>query len=265
MLKKSQYRFLLFFVLFTSVQISSFAQKIVIEKSQNLTALSNFRKGDLLFDEDFSGTLDNWMTEGKVVAKIVDGKLYFESKGAETENPKGNIWWEVKVQSPYILEFDYKSVTEYGLSMLFWNAETVDGGDLFKQKRTGNYREYINGNLRAYHFSFHRFGSGKSNIRKAPGFHLVSSAPDPVSAGDTTTHRISIVSVKNRQLIFFDGKLVHNFIDNGAPCLSTESWEHQLPCKGSGKFLSGGAVGIRHTQKQIAIYDNFKIYRLVTE
>jgi len=252
MLRKITYLGWLLFLLFIFIKGEIFAQ-------------NDFKKGDLLFYEDFSGTLDNWMTEGKVAAKIADGKLHFESKGDDTQNPKGNIWWKVNVQSPYILEFDYKSVTSNGLSMIFWNAGTLDGGNLFQQKRTGKYEEYINGNLRAYHFSFHRFGSGKSNIRKAPGFHLVSSVTDPVLPNDTTTHRISIVSVKNRQLIYFDGKLVHNFEDNGQPCLSTENWEHQLPCKGTGEFLSGGAVGIRHTQRQIAIYDNFKIYRLVME
>lgn len=227
--------------------------------------LPGYTKSELLNSEEFSGGLENWMMEGKVSGKIVNGKLYFESCDSVIENPKGNIWWRVNVQSPYILEFDYQSVTNYGLSMIFWNAKVLNGDDVFSWKRTGKYEEYINDRLRAYHVSFHRFGSNLSNIRKAPGFHLVSSVPDPIEMNDTTTHKIRIVCTGNRQKVFVDGKLIHDFTDNEQPCISTTSWQHTLPCTGTGKIASQGAIGIRHTQKQIAVYDNFKIYRLTSD
>ncbi len=224
--------------------------------------LSGFIKSEILYSEDFSDGLENWMTEGKVKAKIIAGKLHFESLDDVIENPKGNIWWKVNVQSPYILEFDYKSVTNHGLSMIFWNAEALNGDDVFSWKRTGKYEEYISDRLRAYHLSFHRFGSNLSNVRKAPGFHLISSVSDPIEMNDTTTHRITIASIENRQRVFVDGNLIHDFVDTGQPCISTTSWLHNLPCAGTGKITSRGAIGIRHTQKQIAIYDNFVVYRL---
>ena len=240
-----------------------FAQKLTTHEQLVYSQLKNYKRGELLFRETFSGTLSNWQSEGDVNAKIIEGKLRVESQSAATENPKGNIWWKIDARSPYILEFDYKSLTNFGLSMIFWDAQTLDGKSLFAEKRTGKYEEYINGNLKAYHLSFHRFGSGKSNIRKAPGFHLISSTADPIEMNDTTWHRISIVSLKNRQLVFSDGVLIHQVQDNGQPCLSETSWQHRLPCKGTGKPCLGGAVGIRHTQKQIADYDNFIIYRLL--
>lgn len=113
-----------------------------------------------------------------------------------------------------------------------------------------------------HHVSFHRFGSGKSNIRKAPGFHLVSSVPDPIAPNDTLWHRISIAGADNRQHIYMDGVLIHNFTDERESCLNDKSWQHPLPCEGTGPIPSRGAIGIRHTQKQKALYDNFKIYRL---
>ncbi len=240
-----------------------FAQKLTANERMIYSRLKNYKKGELLFRETFSGTLSNWQSEGKVNAEIIAGKLRFESQSTATENPKGNIWWKIDVQSPYILEFDYKSLTNFGLSMIFWNAQTLDGKSLFDEKRTGKYEEYINGNLKAYHISFHRFGSGESNIRKAPGFHLISSTTDPIKMNDTTWHRISIVSLQKRQLVFFDGVLIHQVQDNGQPCLSETSWQHRMPCKGTGEPCLGGAVGIRHTQKQIADYDNFTIHRLL--
>jgi hypothetical protein len=227
--------------------------------------LPGFTKSKILYSEDFSRGLKNWMIEGKVDGKIIRGKLHFESLDDIIENPKGNIWWKVNIQSPYILEFDYKSVTNHGLSMIFWNAEATNGDDVFSWKRTGKYTEYINDRLRAYHVSFHRFGSNLSNVRKAPGFHLISSVPDPIEINDTTTHRITIASTGNRQRIFVDGKLVHDFTDNGQSCISTTTWQHNLPCTGTGEIPVKGAIAIRHTQKQIAIYDNFVVYRLLND
>ncbi len=235
---------------------------VYAQQTSSAISLCGFTKSEILNTEDFSQGLENWMMEGKVSAEIVDGKLYFESLDKEIENPKGNIWWKVNVQSPYILEFDYRSITNHGLSMIFWNAEALNGDDILSWKRTGKYTEYVSDRLRAYNVSFHRFGSNLSNIRKAPGFHLVSSVTDPIEMNDTTTHRIIIASTGNRQQVFVDGKLVHDITDTGQPCVSTTSWQHSLPCVGTGEIPSKGAVGIRHTQKQVAVYDNFKIYRL---
>ena len=146
--------------------------------------------------------------------------------------------------------------------MVFWNATGLEGSDVFSWERTGRYEEYITG-MQAYHLSFHRFGSGKSNIRKAPGFHLVSSVPDPIEPTDTLWHRIMIASAGNRQRIYVDGRLIHDFIDEWKPCLNDQSWQHPLPCKETGHIPIRGTIGIRHTQKQKALYDNFKIYKLI--
>lgn len=224
--------------------------------------MSGYTRGNLLLSENFSGGLENWMTEGKVDARIENGHLFFESADSLIDNPKGNIWWRVDVHEPFVLEFDYRSLSKNGLSMVFWNATETDGRPVFTRKRTGRYEEYISG-MYAYHVSFHRFGSGKSNIRKAPGFHLVSSVPDPIAPDDTLWHKIVIASAGNWQRVFVDGELIHDFKDEGLPCLNDKSWQHRLPCEGTGPVPSHGAIGIRHTQKQKALYDNFRIYRLV--
>ncbi len=226
--------------------------------------MPGFVKGDLTKTEDFSNGLDDWMTEGLVKAGIINSQLYFESADSLADNPKGNIWWRVDLHEPYVLEFDYKSLSTHGLTMIFWNATEKDGSDVFHGKRTGKYEEYING-LNAYHVSFHRFGSGASNIRKAPGFHLVATAPDPIAPSDTLWHKVMIASAGNRQRVFIDDKLVHDFTDERLPCLNDKKWQHPLPCSGTGPVPSHGAVGIRHTQRQRALYDNFRVYRLVAE
>lgn len=227
--------------------------------------LSTFEPGDLLISEDFSGNLDRWMAEGDVTARIEDGVLFFsaDSSQPEPEYQKGNLWLKYYVQSPYILEYDYRSLNnDHGLSMVFWNSFGLDGKNVFEWERSGLYDEYINGNLHAYHVSYHRFNSGLSNIRKAPGFHLVSSHPDPIPLTDTNWHKIKIISAGNYQQVFCDGKLVHDFTDLSKPCENKNEWMHKLPCTGTGDVPIYGAVSIRHTLKQQALYDNFKIYRL---
>ncbi len=229
----------------------------------SLHTMPGFIKGDLIQSEDFLNGLGHWMLEGKVAAHIDDGHLYFESSDhPDKEVAKGNIWWRVDINEPFVIEFDYKSLTKNGLSMVFWNATERDGSDVFSQKRTGRYEEYING-LRAYHVSFHRFGSGVSNIRKAPGFHLVSSEQDPIASMDTLWHHIVIASAGIRQRVYVDGYLIHDFRDESLPCLNDKGWQHTLPCESTGPIPTHGAFGIRHTQKQKALYDNFKVYKLI--
>ncbi len=233
------------------------------ETGNTAPAIPGFEKGPLIASESFAGDLDAWLAEGEIVAHIDGGELHVESHHPHKENPKGNIWWREQFHSPYLLEFDYRSLSEHGLTMVFWNASGIDGRDLSSWPRSGNYIEYISGNLRAYHFSFHRFGSGRSNIRKAPGFHLIASVEDPVPPNDHRTHRFTIAVTGARQRIFMDGRLIHDVTDEGKPCLNRNRWQHPLPCRGTGPALLHGAFGIRVTQRQRAAFDNLEVFRLV--
>ncbi len=251
---------LVIILLFINFIISSCSQQA--DNSSSASLISGYQKGELINSEDFSSNLSNWLTEGKIIAKIVNGKLLVESYDLEIDNPKGNIWWKEEFSTPFVLEFEFQSLSNEGLAMVFWNANGINGNDIFSWERTGKYEEYVNSNLRAYHLSFHRFGSGISNIRKAPGFHLVSSAKDPIGVNDRKKHLIQIVSAEERQKIYFDHKLVHDFIDKSEPCINKQDWQHVLPCKGTGEIPTHGAIGVRHTQNQKAYYDNFKVYNL---
>jgi len=146
--------------------------------------------GTLLDSEDFSNNLDSWLTERKVITKVNRGWLYMESFDAEIENPKGNIWWKNDFENPYVIEFDYQPLSDEGLTMMFWNAFGQDGKDVFSLERDGNYVEYVNSNLTAYHCTFHRFKTRLSNLRKAPGFHLAASAKDPIGTEDRNVHKL---------------------------------------------------------------------------
>lgn len=219
-------------------------------------------KGELLAGEDFSGDLSGWLAEGDVRASIEQGRLSFEAL-EETEVKKGNIWWRKNFTGPLLIEYDYQSATPYGLSMIWWNARGTEGEDLLSFTRSGVYDEYVKGRMNGYHISYHRFDSGVSNLRKSYGFHMLASNDDPVPIDDLELHRIAIYCRKGHIRFSVDGKPVHDFIDSGEPCLEGQAWLHDYPCKGTGPVLTEGKIGIRHTQKQVAYYDNFRVYRLV--
>jgi hypothetical protein len=221
-----------------------------------------WKKGELLAGEDFSGDLSNWLVEGDVQAAIEQGRLRFEAL-EKTEVKKGNIWWRIDFSGPLLIEYDYQSATPYGLSMFWFLARGKQGEDLLSFTRSGVYDEYVKGRMNGYHISYHRFDSGVSNLRKSYGFHMLSSHDDPIPINDLDLHHITIYCCQGHIRFLVDGKLVHDFIDRGQPCLEGETWHHDYPCKGTGAVLTEGKIGIRHTQKQVAYYDNFRVYRLV--
>ena len=221
-----------------------------------------WNKGELLAEEDFSGDLSNWLAEGDVAASIGGGRLRFEAL-EKTEVKKGNIWWRKHFTGPLLIEYDYQSATPYGLSMIWWCAHGREGEGLLSFTRSGVYDEYVKGRMNGYHISYHRFDSGVSNLRKSYGFHKLSSNDDPIPIDELDLHHITIYCRQGHIRFIVDGKLVHDFIDRGQPCLEGKAWLHDYPCKGTGAVLTEGRIGIRHTQKQVAYYDNFRIYRLV--
>lgn len=245
--------------------ISSLFCALVISTAATLSAQqAEYVRGELLATEDFNQGLRGWQAEGDINARIEDGRLRFEST-EKSAVKKGNIWWKQRFEGPLRIEFDYQSITEHGLTMFWFNSRGRGGKDLLKQKRTGDYLEYVFGEMDGYHVTFHRFGSGVSNLRKSRGFHLLSSVPDPIPPDDLRVHHIAVSVLGNRIVVEVDGRVLHDFTDEGQPCAGPEEWVHTLPCKGTGGIFTSGYIGIRHTDRQAAFYDNFRVWRMVRQ
>ncbi len=247
---------------FSFIIIAALGSLLLAGEAQATQQQKKWQRGELLASEDFSGDLSRWMAEGSVDACVVDGRLRFEST-EKTESKKGNIWWRQRFSGPVLIEFDYQSVTEHGLSMFWFNAHGRGGADLLSIERDGRYEDYVKGPINGYHFSFHRFGSGVSNLRKSHGFHKIASSPDPVPATDLEKHKVQVYCNQGHIRVLFDGRVVHDMVDEGKPCTEGGEWVHEVPCQGTGEPYLGGYVGIRHTQNQAAFYDNFRVYRLL--
>lgn len=225
-----------------------------------------FKKGELLFSDDFSSNLDNWVCEGDGTIRIRDGKLHIEAiDDGKYGTKKCVVWCKQAFEGPIIIEYTYQSLTEHGLGLFLWNALGRNGEDIFTWQRTGRYQEYIIEKMNMYHVSYNRGKTGISNLRKSYGFHHVSETPDPIPITDLETHTIKIVTYERIIRMYCDGEQTHDVIDTGRLCLTVEGWSH-AKCEGiDPEPLTGGRLGFRHTKRKQALYDNVKVFRALKE
>jgi hypothetical protein len=168
-----------------------------------------------LFDETFDeGTLPLdtvWKLEGTGKAWIGDGRLQIR----EDSNGVGVVLWLREIwPADVALSFDVSFSNNRGIGVFFIATTGPTEG------RTGEYEEYIRGELDSYSFSFHRyFPDGRNNpganARRNSGFHLLSQAdPDPMLEAERT-YRLEITKQGARLLAKVDGRVVHDVVDHG--------------------------------------------------
>lgn len=172
------------------------------------------------FDEDQLDLDSTWHLEGTGQTAIHDGTLTLR------EDPEGVgvvLWLRKDWPNDFHLAFDLSFSNNQGIGVFFFAATGADGSDALTgtQPRTGNYDEYIHGDLHCYGMSLHRYwpdgrNNPGANLRRHPGFHLLSQAmPDPALEAERT-YRIEIVKTGPRIRIFVDHKKIHDVVDDGA-------------------------------------------------
>jgi hypothetical protein len=104
----------------------------------------------------------------------------------------------------------------------------ADGRDLFDPslaRRDGDFRQYIRGDIRCYHFSYYAGRRGSANMRKNPGFYMIGMGPDLIGsrlgAAESGRERqrkpFGVVVVRRGPTIecAVDGKRFLRFVDDG--------------------------------------------------
>jgi len=173
-----------------------------------------------LFQERFDDVLDweqDWLVEGTGVAWIEDGRLVIQEDSAGV----GVVVW-TRRDWPADMEASFEVLFSNNrcIGVFFFAARGSTGEDAFETRthRTGEYEEYIRGDLDNYSLSLHRyFPDGKnnpgSNVRRNPGFHLLQAAmPDPALDSDrwySVTIRKSGRSIR----VSVDGAVTHDLMD----------------------------------------------------
>jgi hypothetical protein len=181
-----------------------------------LIAAMSLLPDSVLFHETFeSGTLDLetvWQLEGTGRAWVDSGRLHLQ----EDSNGVGVVLWLRETwPADFHLSFDVEFNNNRCIGVFFVAANGPEAG------RTGDYDEYIRGELHSYSFSFHRyFPDGRNNpganARRNSGFHLLSQAkPDPMlEAG--RSYSTEIIKQGAHLVAKVDGQLIHDVTDDGS-------------------------------------------------
>ena len=205
--------------------------------------------------------LDGWIAEGPVSAQPSDDGMLLASGGGFDDH---FTFWCPEVFGDRIrITWEFSPRSEPGLAMLFFGAaadaeQAPDADGIFDPAltpRTGAYPQYHSGDIRALHVSYFRRRWEEErafhtcNLRKSPGFHLVSQGADPlppvIDARDAF-YRIEIIKDGPRVAFSIDDLLLFDWIDD----------------ESTGPRIHDGRIGFRQMSPLVACYRNLEVHSL---
>ncbi|MDZ4044278.1 MAG: DUF1961 family protein [Rhodoglobus sp.] len=197
--------------------------------------------------------LDGWVAEGPFLASPAEGALEFSSSGGLDDHW---VTWCPEVFGDRVrVAWDFSPTEEPGLAMVFFAAEAVDGGGIFDagvRPRAGAYPQYHSSDIRTLHISYfrRRWADERAfhtcNLRKSPGFHLVTQGADPlpgVADSGGAFYRVELVKDRGRVEFSIDGLTLFTWSDD----------------ESTGPRARGGRVGFRQMAPLRARYRNLEI------
>lgn len=198
----------------------------------------------------------DWIPEGPVSATPSPDGILLASSGGPDEH--WTFWCPETFGDRIRISWEFSPRDEPGLAMLFFGATSVDGGGIFDAgvaPRTGAYPQYHSGDIRTLHVSYFRRrwederAFHTCNLRKSPGFHLVSQGADPlppvVDARDAF-YRIEVVKDSDHLTFSIDGLMLFDWIDD----------------ESHGPRIRSGRIGFRQMSPLVACYRNLEVHAL---
>jgi len=221
------------------------------------------------FDEPLNYVAEEDLFDGDKRARLPKGKDWvFESKGASrvwTENGRcivltnGNhsVLWNTRVfPENFLLEFGMSPKdSRSGLTIVFFAARGLDGGSIFalgQPRRSGKFRTYIHGKIKAYHCSYWATHMGllrrTVNLRKNPGFYMPAVGIDRIGGEGPGPHLVRVLKVGRRIQVETRGRIALDFTDDG---------------KTYGPLLKDGYIGLRQmAHSRQVCYTHFKVWKV---
>lgn len=214
--------------------------------------------GEILYCNDLTtlDDLDGWVAEGPHHAEAADDGLLFSSSGGWDDH--WVLWCPEKFPDAVSIEWDFSPREEPGLAMLFFGAMGVGGRDLFDPSlavRTGKYPQYHSSDVHTLHASYFRRrwederAFHTANLRKSPGFHLVTQGADPIPP---------VVDAKGafyRIRVTKDGAAVSMAVDD----LDLWRWTDD---ESTGPRVRDGYIGFRQMAPLVGCYRNLEVRAL---
>jgi len=210
----------------------------------------------LLYRNPLSNAADvaDWIPEGPVAVSAADGSLELRS----SEDAHFTFWCPEEFGDRIRISWEFSPRHEPGLAMLFFGASAVSGGGIFDDglaPRDGSYPQYHSGDIRTLHASYfrRRWEDERSfhtaNLRKSPGFHLVSQGADPLPpVADAAGRFYRIEVVKDAAFVRFsiDGLILFEWTDDAS----------------TGPLAGAGRIGFRQMAPLVARYRNLEVHSL---
>ncbi|KAM6516410.1 hypothetical protein FALCPG4_014593 [Fusarium falciforme] len=206
---------------------------------------------------DSSDAVADWVPEGPVNATINNHTLELSGAGGIDDH---FVFWAPEVFPDRIrITWEFTPINEPGLAMFFFGAASVAGGSIFDKNlapRNGSYPQYHSGDIRTLHASYFRRRWPEerafhlANLRKSPGFHLVSQGADPIpSVEDTQGAYYKVEVIKDKRDV--------RFSVNG---LLLFEWEDVD--RSTGPVVRDGRIGFRQMNPLVGRYRNLEVWKL---
>jgi len=220
----------------------------------------NFKKGELIYQNSFGsdGDIKDWVLEGKADAAIENEGVVIKTTSPDSEQGHSAFWCPEDMPASFIAQWEAQVLSDNGLLIVFLSGAGEDGRDLFDkslEKRTGDFFDYINGDINCYHISYYAntpFNPGRitSNFRKNKGFYLLANGPIVISPGSKDVHKVELVKNKGKIKLSVNGKTAICYEDKGDRY---------------GPVLREGKIGLRQMRSTIVKYKSFKVFNLIED
>jgi hypothetical protein len=210
--------------------------------------------GKVIYENAFNKPLkkDDWKLEGPATMKVEDGRLVVRNTDHVT------FWLKKKCPRDFVAAWDVQPSQVEGLCIVFISANGQGGKDLFDptlKKRTGQFNQYVRGDLRSYHFSYYAGTRGSANARKNPGLYMMGMCRDiigeQIQAGKKGPWRVAVARRGPRIDVSIDGRRLITLNDKA------DIW---------GPMHGAGYLGLRQMKRSKMVrYDNLVIRELKGE
>ncbi len=208
----------------------------------------DYTVGEVLYEDDFSGDLSNWVAEGDVEPRITEGRMELRTMTGLT------VWFNQKLEGNVMIEYEREAVAmagEYDFCRdlnCFWQANDPEHPDDFwarSEWRNGNFGHYDT--LTLYYVGY---GGGNNTTCRFRRYTGESPRPDSIHHYDGNPHYlIAPTHTYTFQLIYYNGLV--QYVRDGEIIFELDDPEP----------YESGYFGFRTTHNHEFV-DNFKVYRL---
>lgn len=209
--------------------------------------------GELLYHASMAnaGSVDGWRMEGPGKVDFRDGWMHMWSPEEKMHHV---FWCPQRFPESFVAQWQAQNLhTELGLCIVFFAAAGSEGESVFSDDlppRDGTFGQYTRGAIRCYHASYYANAPDapdrqQTNLRKNPGFHLVSKGEEGIPTKSEAIHTVTLAKHENRIRLWIDDRNVIDWTDTGET---------------GGRPHGDGYIGFRQMQWTRFRYRSFRVW-----